>query len=193
MVRLAARADRRRAVIDEVALRAESGQIENLLGELRELVTPPAWQRIDQVLRRVTGLYGAGLSHALDHARDAGADTQRLSELVIEDDLLASLLVLHGLHPLTVEQRIARALAAVETELGLVENELTIASLENGVLELHSTVALGGGAMSARVAEGVIRKMIEGAAPEVTSIRITGLPAPRDPSLVQLRTRREAP
>jgi hypothetical protein len=193
VVRLAACPDREVGVIDDARLRAESGQIERLLGELRELVTPPAWQRIEQVLARVVALYGAGLEHALEHARAAGAAPAALDERLTGDELLASLLVLHGLHPLPAEERILRALAVVRAQLDLADHELVLAELTDaGVVHLEATVALGGGAMAARVAEGITRRAIEVAAPEVTAIELV-TPPTRDPGLVQIRSRRGAP
>jgi len=173
---------------EEAALRAESSQIEQLLDELRTLVTAPAWLRVEDLLRRVVRLYGAGLGRTLDHARAAGADEPRLAELCSGDDLLASLLVLHGLHPHTTEQRIDRALALLRRELGLPGDALVVDSLVGGALRLRASGELGGGAMATRVAEGVVRRVIENVAPEVSSIEIVGLPVPRDPTLVQLRT-----
>jgi len=179
-------------VIDEARLRAESQQIDRMLDELRELVVPAAWQRIEHVMRLTVALYGAGLAHALDFAREAGAGPA-FDRLVCEDELLASLLVLHGLHPLSTEERVHRTLARLRTELGLRDDELVVTSIEDGVLELRATGGLGGGAMSPRVAEGLVRRAIESAAPELQAIEIAGLAPPVAPGLVQLRPRREGP
>lgn len=177
---------------DDARLRTESAQIEHLLEELRELVVPAAWQRIEQVLRRVVALYGAGLERILDHAGAAGAAPPRLAELLGDDDLLASLLVLHGLHPLSTEQRIRRALDLARTELAIDERGLELVAIDDGVVQLRAAAALGGGAMSARVAEGVVRRALESAAPEITAVTIATPAATREPELVQIRIRREA-
>jgi hypothetical protein len=179
-------------VIDESGLRAESAQIARLLEELREMLTPPALQRLDQLLRRIVALYGAGLAHLLEHARASGSVGETLDRLATEDELLASLLVLHGLHPLTAEVRILRVLELVRAELGLAEHGLELVDLTEGTVRLQARVALGGGSMSSRVAEGIIRRAIEAAAPEVTAVEIAGVPILRDPGLVQIRVRREA-
>ena len=178
---------------EEAELQAESARIESLLSELRELVPLPAWQRIEDVLRRIVRLYSAGLSRALGHARAAGADGPAFDDQLSNDALLASLLVLHGLHPQTTEQRITRALAALRAELRLADDALVVTGIAVGVVHLRATDSLGGGAMSHGLAEGMIQRVLETAAPEITSIVIAGLPRPHDPSLVQLRTSRTAP
>jgi hypothetical protein len=175
---------------EDEQLRAESLEIEHLLGEIQQLVTPPAWQRIERVLARVVRLYGAGLARSLVHARSAGV-APAFDELVAGDDLLASLLVLHGLHPLPVEERVGRAVVSARAELGIGADDLVLVSVQDGRVELQASSELGGGAMAARVAEAAIRRVIESVAPEITAVEFRGNRPARDPSLVQLRTHRE--
>lgn len=179
---------------DEARLRASGAEIERLLEHLGGLVTAPVLHRIERVLRCIIELYAAGLARSLHAARAAGASEPRLCDLVCDDELLASLLVLHGLHPLGTEERVRRALATVRAELEIAEEALELVGIEDGVVKLRAKASIGGGAMAQRVAEGAIRRVIEAAAPEVTSTRIDGLepPASRDPGLVQLRVGRRA-
>jgi hypothetical protein len=186
-------ADRSAGSGEDDRLRAASLEIERLLDDIRALVTPPAWQRVERVLARVVDLYGAGLARALGHARSSGADGSRFDNLLAGDDLLASLLVLHGLHPIPVEQRVQNALGAVRSELGLGDADLELVAIHHGSIELRAADALGGGAMASRVAEGAIRRVIESVAPEITEIAIRTPGVMRDPTLVQLRARREVP
>jgi hypothetical protein len=175
----------------------ETKELGHLLDEVRELVPPPAWLRVERALKRVITLYGTGLAHLLEHARETGASQEALDRKLDADELLGSLLVLHGLHPLTTEQRVVRALDAVRTELGLgddaiVLHEITGAQSSAGpVVRLEAIAGLGGGSMSTRVAAGIVRRAIEAAAPEVSAVEIAGLPKPRAPGLVTLRVRRE--
>ena len=178
---------------EEAELQAESARIERLLAELRDLVPLPAWQRIEDVLRRIVRLYGAGLERALDHARATGAARDAFDMRLCDDELLASLLVLHGLHPLSTEQRVERALGFLREELGLDDDALALVRVTDGTVQLAASDSIGGGAMSRGLAEATIRRVLETAAPEITSIEITGLPPPRDPTLVQLRVSRPAP
>jgi len=178
---------------DEAELQAEAARIERLLDEVRELVPLPAWQRVEDVLRRIVRLYAAGLARALAHARESGAAGEHFDAKLTADDLLASLLVLHGLHPLSTAQRIDRALAALREELRLADDSLALLGVDGGLVRLAATDAIGGGAMSRGLVESTIRRVVETAAPELTSIEITGLTPPPDPSLVQLRTSRHTP
>jgi Fe-S cluster biogenesis protein NfuA len=170
----------------------DAEQVGTMLEELHELVTPAAWNRIDGVLRRVVALYGKGLANVLEHARAAGADAS-LEDRLCDDSLVASLLVIHGLHPRGPARRIESALAQVATQLGRDIPSLELIAFEaDGTVRLRTQGTFGGGAVSARVAEAAVRRAIEAAVPEVTRIEISGLPPPRDPTLVQLRRSRES-
>jgi hypothetical protein len=180
-------------MIEDAELQAESARVERLLAELRHLLPLPAWQRVEDALRAVVRLYGAGLARSLAHARAAGASSPAFDELLCGDELLASLLVLHGLHPLATRERVERALAGVRAALGLADDALVLVRVSAGVLVLEAGPGIGGGAMSRGLAEATIRRVLETAAPELTSIELTGLPPPRDPGLVRLRSSRHAP
>lgn len=172
---------------DDDRLRSESLEIEHLLDEIRELVTRPAWDRVERVLGRIIGLYAAGLARALHHARNAGVTADAFDGMLRDDDLLSSLLVLHGLHPLSTEQRVEHALTRARAELGIGETQLALVEIEAGVVRLRATGMLGGGAMASRVAEAAIRRAIEDAAPEIAAVELAGAEPPIDPGLVQIR------
>ena len=179
------------AAIDEDKLVRESAEIEHLLEDLHALVAEPVWQRIQELLGRVVRLYGQGLAHALLDARAAGADPDALAAVVSADQLLASLLVLHGLHPHELERRIATALEAVRVELGAGEDDLAVAELTDDTVVVRARPGVGGGAMSPQLVESVVRRALECAAPELAAIHVEGLArVPRD--LVQIRPRSRA-
>src|ERR1700743_2384608 len=70
-------------------------------------------ERAQQLVREVVGLYGAGLEHIMRLSGDPG-----LPERLATDDLVASLLLVHGLHPHDVHRRICDALDRVRPYLG---------------------------------------------------------------------------
>ena len=66
-----------------------------------------AYERAQQLLREVIGLYGAGLERIVALG-DAG-----MTERLATDDLVASLLLVHGLHPHDVSTIIDRSGVAI--------------------------------------------------------------------------------
>ncbi len=74
-----------------------------------------ARERAEQLVREVTDLYGAVLERMMDVALAADPG---LADRFAADDLVASLLLVHGLHPYDVERRVADALDSVRPYLG---------------------------------------------------------------------------
>jgi hypothetical protein len=73
--------------------------------------------RAEDVVREVTNLYGAGLERLLGVLHEAGALTDEVVEAVAADELIAGLLLVHGLHPYDAATRISRVLAGSGVEL----------------------------------------------------------------------------
>src|SRR5262249_5956444 len=79
---------------------ANSQRIERLLDEVRATCGPSTWQRVEELIRALVGLYGAGLERLLLLAAETGALAGPLRERLCKDELVSSLLLLHRLHPL---------------------------------------------------------------------------------------------
>jgi hypothetical protein len=143
------------AIVDEARLKAESAEIEQMLGDLRDQVDASAWHQVEGVLERLVRLYGVGLQRALEHARASGADAGSFDAALAGDELLGSLLVMHGLHPQTAEQRVEKLIARI----GESHDKLMLVWLGDGRARLLS--ALG------EEADAAIRAAIGTVAPEL--------------------------
>src|SRR3954471_5818595 len=66
-----------------------------------------AHERAEQLVREVADLYGAGLERLMGMALESAPG---VVDAFAADDLIASLLLVHGLHPHGVERRIEDAL-----------------------------------------------------------------------------------
>ena len=86
-------------------LHAVADRIGSLLDELRSATEVPVWLRVEELVRLLTELYGAGMARTLELADSHPDLIARLGR----DELVGSLLVLHDLHPESLEQRVARA------------------------------------------------------------------------------------
>ena len=77
-----------------------------------------ARERAEELVRQVTDLYGAGLERILEILDEPGKLDDATLAALAADDLVASLLLVHGLHPHDVETRVAAALDGVRPYLG---------------------------------------------------------------------------
>jgi hypothetical protein len=142
-------------------LRHASRRIEELLDEVKEMAGPLTWRRVEELVERMVDLYGSGLARIL--AEIARGDDALLGRL-LADELVESLLLLHGLHPVSLEERVERALAELRSRLA-VRIESVGLSAEGGL-----TLRVFGG--DAAAAERVILRALERAAPDLVAVRI---------------------
>ena len=96
-------------------LRVAGDRIEQLLEELRRSAEPKVADQAEELLRLVSELYGAGLQRVLEIV---ALEAPALVGALAGDELVASLLVVHGLHPDRLEDRLEQALARVRPLLG---------------------------------------------------------------------------
>lgn len=178
---------------DDETLLLDSARVAQLLEELERAAGPNTWPRIEEVVQLLVGLYGAGLDRLLRHVERAGALDRELEDRLCGDELLASLLLLHGLHPVPTSERVRRAVAAVGRELGLGPSGVDLVELDDeGRARLRLRSA--GCASSRASVEELLRSAVEQAAPEVTGIDVVdaGPSLGSDSSLVQIGPRRSA-
>ena len=159
---------------DEVdALRRTSDRIERLLGELRASTAPAAWARIEELVSLLTTIYGQGLARTLEAFAERGGIDERTRARLCDDPLVASLLLLHGLHPASLEERIARAIDRVRSAIGQAAGEIAVSPIdEAGALEVRLSGDWRRSPVPAAGIQAALRRAIEEAAPDLTHLAI---------------------
>src|SRR5437016_11715445 len=94
-----------------------AARIETLVQEVAAFPDPHARATAEELVQALLDMYGEGLARMLELTAEMGASGLALIETFAGDDLLGSLFLLHGLHPLDIETRIARALVEVRPYL----------------------------------------------------------------------------
>jgi len=174
-------------------------RVEALLAELRAAPDGAAVERAEELVNLLVEFYGAGLERILALvAREPSGDL--IVRRLAQDDLLSGLFVLHGLHPVPVEERVAEALKGLRRELGATRATLQGID-ESGVA--HCELAVGGcGSAPLDVARKAVEQAVLDAAPEVVAVDFGAAaagaagPAAAGPVPVQIgrtRTRPDTP
>jgi len=163
------------AANDDRELAQSSVRIDQILGELQGLVSGPAWQRVEELVQEMVALYGAGLSRVLGCASSAANDPANLQQSLCADPLVASLLLVHGLHPVPLAERVSQALERVRPYLGSHAGGIELAGVSaDGVVRVKMLGSCRGCPSSAATMEHTVRQAIEEAAPEVARIEVEG-------------------
>src|ERR1700734_996173 len=129
-----------------------------------------ARERAEQLVRGVVELYGAGLARIVATI-GAQADSSMLDRLAA-DDLVASLLLVHGLHPHDVHRRVSDALAQVRPYLGSHGGDVHLLHIVGDTVQLQFAGSCKSCPSSAVTLELAVEDAIRAAAPEVSSIEL---------------------
>jgi Fe-S cluster biogenesis protein NfuA/nitrite reductase/ring-hydroxylating ferredoxin subunit len=159
-----------------------------------------AYERAQQLVREVVGLYGAGLERIMQLG-DPG-----MAERLATDDLVASLLLVHGLHPHDVHRRVSDALDRVRPYLGSHGGDVDLLEIVPGERPGESTVRLAftgsckSCPSSAVTLELAVEDAVRAAAPEITSIEVvaaepamTGKVIPTESLLARVHSNGQVP
>lgn len=151
-------------------------QIENLIAKMGTGGDAQSSAQAQELVRLLMSLYGAGLSRMLDIVRTEAGGPQAVLDRLGNDPLVASLLVLHDLHPHPIDVRVKMALAALTPHLP-VQTQLTVLSANSDSVQVRVDRPT-----SAPMPSGGIRlaieRAIQEAAPEVVAVEIDGLEEP---------------
>ena len=176
--------------MDDREIRERVGRIEGLLAEIESLEDPARATAL-QAVEALLDLYGEGLARIVD--RVATLDRGELAAAFAEDELVSHLLVLHDLHPLTVEERVGEALEDVRPYLRSHGGDVELLRVEGGVAHLRLEGSCDGCPSSAMTLQLAVEDAIRKAAPEVERIEAEGVSEPPSPVIPLSSVRRLAP
>jgi Fe-S cluster biogenesis protein NfuA/nitrite reductase/ring-hydroxylating ferredoxin subunit len=132
-----------------------------------------ARERAEELVRLVADLYGGGLERLLDLLYDLGRLDDTVLAALADDELVSSLLLVHGLHPYDVTTRVERALASVRPYLGTHGGDVELIDVsDEGVVRLRLLGSCDGCPSSSATLSLAVEGAVEAAAPEVTAIEV---------------------
>ena len=168
--------------MDERQVADRVGRVEGLLAEIESL-DPRAGTTALAAVQALLDLYGEGLERIVGHVADA--DDGALAAAFAGDELVSHLLLLHDLHPVPVEERVARALADVRPYLQSHGGDVELLTVDAGVVRVRLQGSCDGCPSSAMTLRLAIEDAVSKAAPDVDRVEADGVVAPR-PVLVPL-------
>jgi Fe-S cluster biogenesis protein NfuA len=158
--------------------------IEALLGEIEAAADPSLRTSVQQLVQLIMDLHGAGLERTLELIRATGEEGEAVVQKLGRDELVASLLVLYGLHPKTLEERVTLALDKARLRLRAHEGEVELLSIQDGAVRLRLQVNGRGCGSTAQALKEIVEEAVYQSAPDVTALSIEG--AEEKPGFVSL-------
>ena len=150
-------------------------RVEALLDAVEEF-PPPQREVATELVQALLDMYGEGLARIVATANGS---------VPVEDDLVAHLLLLHGLHPVPVHERVTGALDEVRPYLVAHGGGVELLGVDEGVVHLRLEGACNGCPSSALTLKSAVEEAIMRAAPDVERIEADGTEV-INPGLLQI-------
>jgi Fe-S cluster biogenesis protein NfuA len=152
-------------------------RIEMLIEQLRSVSDPLVRQNTEEIIELLTEMYGAALGR-ICQILDQDESSRKILEALCQDNLIASLLILHRLHPQDVGTRIAHALEQVAPHLDLPEGDVKLVTVKDSIAYLSIEGAREPASSSSLTLRTQLKQAIEDFAPEIDAIEVAGLNMP---------------
>jgi hypothetical protein len=156
-------------------------RIGELVSKTETIADPAARHAAVDLTQAVMELHAAALSRAMEIVAASGGD--RTLDALAADDLVATVLVLHGLHPDDTETRLRRAFDKLRAFFDVRGAGLSLISVDSTGVHVRFQGARPGDGTAARQ---VIEDTFYEAAPEIERLTIDGLEERRENGFVPL-------
>jgi len=150
-------------------------RVQELLGSLDEIADPVAQQRVQELIGTVLELYGAGLERVLGIVDDAGDTALPIRQALLDDGVVSSLLLIHGLYPISLEERVLEALDSVRPFLASHGGNVEFLGVDEGVARLRLEGSCNGCPSSAATLEHALKEAIDATAPDLLGLEVEGV------------------
>ncbi|MEI9999358.1 MAG: NifU family protein [Verrucomicrobiota bacterium] len=153
-------------------------RIQELVGKIAEARDPEARELLQETLETVLGFYGHGLERVFAVIGEAGEPGARVREALLRDPAVRGLLLIHGLHPVPLAERLSGALDQVRPYMASHGGDVELLSLEGDVARLRLVGHCQTCPSSTVTLELAVRAAIEEACPDLAGFEVEGAATP---------------
>lgn len=158
-----------------------AARLEALVQEVSEFSDPRARATAEGLVQTLLDMYGEGLARLLEIIAESDASGLELIDTFASDELLSSLFLLHGLHPVDIETRVISALDEVRPYLKSHGGNVEFVKVEDSIAHLRLEGSCHGCPGSTMTLKLAIEDAIYKAAPDLDGLQVEGVtdPPPR--------------
>jgi Fe-S cluster biogenesis protein NfuA/nitrite reductase/ring-hydroxylating ferredoxin subunit len=149
--------------------------VQELQARLESAADPATRELAEEVVSAIVQMYGAGLERIVGGLLDAGEEGRQIATRLSEDPLVATLLLIHDLHPVPLEQRVQEALDSVRPYMESHGGNVELLSIEHGVARIHLRGSCSDCSASSVTLELAIKQALEQAAPDLDGLEVEGV------------------
>jgi len=160
-------------MMDEQEFLRRIGRIEALVQCLEALADPLARVQARELVQAVLDLHRVGLTRLLALILAApGGGGRQILDACAEDELVRSLLLLHGLHPRDLEARILTALETVQPFLEAQQSRVELLGVAQGIVRLRLHRDREGAPLLLQALRESVEAAVGAAAPDAAGVVI---------------------
>jgi Fe-S cluster biogenesis protein NfuA len=144
------------------------GRVEELVDTLANLGDPVARATAQDLMQTLLSLHRTGLARLLEIVQQS-ADRPAIAAAIEQDKVLASLLLLHDLHPVELATRVSRALEQVRPLIRGHGGDLELVAIVGKRVRVRLN---GECSLTAEALEHYLEEAFSAAAPDVQAIEV---------------------
>jgi Fe-S cluster biogenesis protein NfuA len=158
--------------------RQQAQSIENLISRLESVSDPAAKAAAQELVQALMEFHGAGLERWLDIIRESGDPGRAIIDRLGRDELVRSLLLLYGLHPVDLRTRVEQALEGMRSSVQSHGASAELISIsDEGAVTVHFQAKSSGCGSTGSSLKASLLAALQEAAPDASSIHINDVSA----------------
>jgi Fe-S cluster biogenesis protein NfuA len=154
-----------------------TGKIDRLVQRASSLADEDARATALELLQSVMDLHGAAMLRVVEILSDDGGAGRSALAKVGSDPLICGLLVLYGVHPVSLEDRVAHAVEQVRPKLQKQGGDLQLMGIDETAARISIQSSGAGCHSSPEALKEVAERAILEAAPELVEVIAEGVPS----------------
>jgi len=158
---------------------AHSGElldrVQDLTTQVDELADVRARTLAQELLAAVIAMYGDGLQRIMEVITDSRETGATILDELSQDGVVASLLLIHDLYPVSLQERVIAALDTVRPYMESHGGNVELVGLEDGVARLVLQGSCNGCAASRATLELAIKQALDEHAPDLAGLEVEGV------------------
>jgi Fe-S cluster biogenesis protein NfuA len=161
--------------MDSNEFQAHTEQIERLVEQVSALADDDARTMALDLLQALMDLHGAGLSRIVEVLGESGEAGRKSLAKLGEDPLVCGLMVLYGVHPAGLEDRVRGAVEKVRPQVSKQGGTVELFGVSDSLVRVSIHSSSNGCHSSPDALKLIVEQAIREAAPEVTEVVADGV------------------
>ncbi len=149
-------------------------RIQEIVAQIEEMPNPAARALMHECMESVLGFYGEGIARMMELVKRSGIGGQKAYGDLLHDNVVRSLLLIHGLHPHDLPARLREALDKVRPYMESHGGNVELLSLENDFARLRLQGSCKTCPSSAVTLELAVRSALDEACPDLAGFEVEG-------------------